>query len=89
MGHGPRDAGFDRYTKWKKGADPAIFLALERYGRYCAGQFVGMGETLNVEAIRFACEADRIQSQRWAAVTEEMFLIHRAAMKHAERKANG
>ena len=44
-----------------------------------------MGETLSIDAIRFACEADAIPQGRWKDVTEEMFLIHQVVMDLVDR----
>jgi hypothetical protein len=73
------------YLDWRRKATDRIYEALDRYTRFCIGQFAGMGESLSVEAIRFACEADRIPRGRWADVAAELNIIHQKVMERAER----
>lgn len=84
-GFRPADEGFGVYLSWRKYANPRVHRALELYARYCNGQWAGMGEVLSVQAIQFACQAERLPCSRWREVTEEMFTIHEVVLARMER----
>jgi hypothetical protein len=78
------------YGSWRRKAGARILESLDRYSRYCAGQFSGMGEALSMHAVEFACRADGIPRRRWAEATEDLVLIHSVVLKRMERpKADG
>lgn len=77
--------GYEQYSAWRKGIDPVIYKSLNRYARYCAGQVIAMSEVLDNQAVRFACEADRIQPALWHEIVEDMHAIHAGVMRKVER----
>lgn len=68
-----------------------MLRAIHFYAFYLAGQTIGMGDALNVLAVRFGCECEQLPVTRWAEVLEESVLIHRILMEHwrSEAKAHG
>ena len=82
----PRSA-IKEYGRWRKRADRRVMDALAFYARYLVGQFAGMGEALNLEAVRFACEAEAIPPSRWAEVLEDSQVIHRIVVARSREKS--
>lgn len=77
------------YSRWRQKAGSAVVRSLGLYSHYCAGQFAGMGEALNMSAVRFLCEAEGIPVASWGSMAEEMTLIHSAIMERSKAEKNG
>ena len=77
------------YAKWRRAAGPEVIRCLGLYTRYCAGQFAGMGEALNMSAVRFLCESEAIPVESWGNKAEEMCLIHSVVMARSKADKNG
>ena len=77
------------YARWRHAAGRKVVHALGLYGRYCAGQYAGMGDALNIMAVQFLCQAEAIPLESWGEMAEDMKLIHSIIVERSKAEKNG
>ena len=80
----PRD--MSPYTSWRETAQPENLELLEFYGTYLAGQYMGFGTALSLDAVRAALDIEGVPRERWPGVTKRLLRIHLMVVAHLPKK---
>ncbi len=76
------------YDGWRRRASPESLELLDFYARYLAGQYAGMSEALNLDAVRAALDIERVPPAAWPEMTRRLILFHRACVAALPSRGN-
>lgn len=75
-----------QYTSWRKTARPENLRLIGFYGTYLMGQFSGMGEALNLQAVQAAFEIECIPREYWPDLSQRLLFLHGQVVSRSKKE---
>jgi len=78
----PRD--LSEYSAWRREADPANLYLLSVYSSFLVGQYAGMGDALNIDAIQSVLDLVGVDHDDRIEATRRLVTLHRLVRDQQE-----
>lgn len=73
------------YSKWRDDADPDNLSLLDFYSSYLVGQYAGMGNALDLGAVRVAFDLEGLDRDDWSDMTARLIYLHSIVVEYQEK----